>query len=306
MTTANATRNQTTNRALVRYLLLPVIFLTVALFGGVRVEAETRAFLFIPPPLITLFFAVLVVSLAARGRLVEFNRWLASEYPLLTNIAHLLTLGALFFATAQAFNSVLPESGLLRWLFSFFFLWTLWNNQFSSFDARRTVRSLAVLFGTAFFLKYMLLASLYAPDDGGFMRQLAGLLLQGVTLGTLGTEQFAPATGYISFFMLALYVVGLILLPAAPDDEETATDALPRRELSDSTQGKTPANLVNQARVAELQQAQGTPQLEAMTATEAADFVDAEEVSEVTIVREETEVTVVNSEETLVKPRTPQ
>ena len=120
MPTANAQSIRATNRALVRYLLLPAIFLTVALLGGVRIEAQTRAFLFVAPPLITLFFAVLVMSLAARGHLVEIGRWLASEYPLVTNIAHLLTLGSFFFATAQAFNSVLPESGLLRWLFSFF------------------------------------------------------------------------------------------------------------------------------------------------------------------------------------------
>ena len=76
----------------------------------------------------------------------------------------------LFFASAQAFNSVLPERGLLHWLFSFFFLWTLWNNQFSSFDARRLLRSLLVLFGTAFVLKQMLLASLYASDGGWLKR----------------------------------------------------------------------------------------------------------------------------------------
>ncbi|MBD0373871.1 MAG: hypothetical protein ICV60_23870, partial [Pyrinomonadaceae bacterium] len=113
---------------------------------------------------------------------------------------------------------------LLHWLFSFFFLWTLWNNQFSSFDARRLLRSLAVLFGTAFVLKHMLLASLYAPE-GGWLKRLAGALLEGVSLGTLDAQAFAPATGYISFFTLALYVAGLVLMipsPAAAQDEEAA------------------------------------------------------------------------------------
>jgi hypothetical protein len=40
-------------------------------------------------------------------------------------------------------------------MFSFFFLWTLWTNQFSSFDARRLLRSIVVLFGTAFMLKHL-------------------------------------------------------------------------------------------------------------------------------------------------------
>jgi hypothetical protein len=33
---------------------------------------------------------------------------------------------------------------------------------------------------------------------------------------------FAPATGYISFFTLALYVLGLILLTPSPEPEEDA------------------------------------------------------------------------------------
>ena len=42
------------NRALLRYILLPMVFLAVALLGGLRIDAETKAFLFYPPPLITL------------------------------------------------------------------------------------------------------------------------------------------------------------------------------------------------------------------------------------------------------------
>lgn len=216
------------NNALVRFILLPMLFLTVALLGGLRVEAETRAFVFVAPPLITLVLSVLLLSLFTRGHLIELGRWIASEHPLLVNISHALTLLSLFFASAQAFNSVLPERGLLFWLFSLFFLWTLWNNQFSSFDARRLVRSLAVLFGTAFVLKHMLLAALYAPE-GGWLKRLAGALVEGVSLGMLESERFAPATGYISFFTLALYVGALMLMTPAPvDDVEAEADALVR------------------------------------------------------------------------------
>jgi hypothetical protein len=158
------------------------------------------------------------MMLFVRGRLVEFGRWVSNDREPLTNISHVWMLLTLFFASAQAFNSVLPERGLLHWLFSFFFLWTLWNNQFSNFDPRRLLRSLTVLFGTAFVLKHLLLSSLYSPD-GGWLKKLAGALLQGASLGTLDAPAFAPATGYISFFTLALYVAGLVALTFASTDD---------------------------------------------------------------------------------------
>ena len=210
--------NRSTNRALVDNVVLPMIFLTVVLLGGLRVDAENRTFIFVAPPLVTLFLGVLLMLLLVRGRLIRFPQWVRNELPPLTNSVHIWMFITLFFASVQAFNSVLPERGLLHWLFSFFFLWTLWNNQFSSFDPPRLLRSLAILFGTAFVLKHILLASLYSPE-GGWLKRVAGTLLQGVSLGTLDAPNFAPATGYICFFTLTLYVAGLILLAFAGKDE---------------------------------------------------------------------------------------
>jgi hypothetical protein len=214
---------QSRNQALVGYVVLPFIFLTVTLLGGLRVSADDRAFVFFPPPLITLVLAVLLMLLFVRGGLIELKSWVDSDNPPFTNVSHIWLLLTLFFASAQAFNSVMPEAGLLHWLFSFFFLWTLWNNQFSYFDARRLLRSLVVLFGTAFVLKHMLLASLYAPE-GGWLKRLAGALVQGVALGTLEGPTFAPATGYISFFTLGLYILGLVLTQIA-DSKQAMADS---------------------------------------------------------------------------------
>jgi hypothetical protein len=211
------TANNRSNKALLHFVVLPLLFLTVTLLGGLRINAEDHAFIFVAPALVTLLLAVLLMLLFVRGRLIRLDRWVASDRPPLTNISSVWMLLTLFFASAQAFNSVLPERGLLHWLFSFFFLWTLWNNQFSLFDARRLLRSLAVLFGTAFALKHLLLASLYS-SDGGLLKKLAGALLQGVSLGTLDAPAFAPATGYISFFTLTLYVAALLLLTFTSDD----------------------------------------------------------------------------------------
>ncbi|MBA2341254.1 MAG: hypothetical protein H0V88_12720 [Pyrinomonadaceae bacterium] len=207
---------QVLTEALVRFLLTPTVFLLVAALGGLRINAQTGAFIFIAPPLITLILSVLLLLLLARGKLIEIGSWLSNKNSLLENIAHALVLLTLFFASAQAFNSVLPERGLLHWMFSFFFLWTLWNNQWSPFTSKQLLRSLVVLFATAFCIKHLLLANLYAPD-AGWLQRIAGVLLEGVSLGTLGIEHFAASTGYISFFTVALYTLGLLLLPSAPD-----------------------------------------------------------------------------------------
>jgi hypothetical protein len=234
--------NRSRNRALVDNVVLPMLFLTVVLLGGLRVDAESRTFIFVAPPLVTLFLGVLLMLLLVRGRLIRFHHWVRNELPPLTNVVHIWTLITLFFASVQAFNSVLPERGLLHWLFSFFFLWTLWNNQFSSFDPPRLLRSLAILFGTAFVLKHLLLASLYSPE-GGWLKRIAATLLQGVSLGLLEGPSFAPATGYISFFTLALYVTGLIVLgfrdepdlvvhPVGEEYQLPATDELAVRDVN--------------------------------------------------------------------------
>jgi hypothetical protein len=200
------------NRAVLHFIVTPTLLLTVALLGGLRVDAQTRQFIFIAPPLVTLVLAILLGALFVRAGAIDLRQWLALEQPMLTNLAHLLTLLALFFASAQALNSVLPESGLLHWMFSFFFLWTLWTNQFSAFDPRRLLRSLIVLFSTAFVLKHLLVSGLNA-SSGSWLKTIAAALLQGVAIDV---PAFAPVTGYISFVALALYVGGLLLIAPAP------------------------------------------------------------------------------------------
>jgi hypothetical protein len=204
------------NRAFLRYLALPLLFLTVALLGGVRLRADDKSLVFIAPPLVTLVLAVLLLVSFVRGRLLAWQNWLNADAPLTVNAAHALTLIALFFASAQAFNAVLPERGLFFWLFSLFFLWALWQQQFALFDARRLLYSLAALFGTAFALKYFVFMELYKPD-GGWAAKLTGLALDALNLGT---QPFAPATGYLAFFTLALYVGALVLFAAVEPNEQ--------------------------------------------------------------------------------------
>ncbi|MEJ7578297.1 MAG: hypothetical protein WKF74_14980 [Pyrinomonadaceae bacterium] len=284
--------------AFVRFIVLPTLFLMVAALGGVRTNAETGAFIFLAPPLITLLLAVLLMLLVVRGKLVDLASWLSSHNSILENTAHVLTLAALFFASAQALNSVLPERGLLHWMFSFFFLWTLWNNLWSPFAPKQLLRSLVVLFATAFVIKHLLLANLYAPD-AGWLQRITGVLLEGVSLGTLGVEHFAASTGYISFFAIALYTLGLLLLPCAPGNADGAESvenlaasvnksqlavAL-YRQLSSAEQTHVREAVTKDGKL-QLQES-APPKLESSDrANEAENNILDAEVEEVTIVRE--------------------
>jgi hypothetical protein len=79
------------------------------------------------------------------------------------------------------------------------------------------LRSLLVLLGSAFVLRFVILESLYAPGSGALKRVLT-VLLEGATLGTMDYAAAAPATGYIAFATLTLYLVGLFLLGAGTSD----------------------------------------------------------------------------------------
>lgn len=222
-----ATFNRQRNAELVRFILLPTIFLFVTMLGGVRVAGDTRALVFLPPPLVALILAALLCLLFARGGLIQIQAWLNHAHTPAVNIAHALTLLALYFAAAQSFNSVLPERGLPYALFALFFIWSLWNNLFAPFDARTLLRSVSVLFATAFAVKHFLLAQLFGADRS-LLERLTGTLVEGVTLGAVSAPDFAPATGYLSLFTLALFILGLFLLPRAPaSDEQTTVELKP-------------------------------------------------------------------------------
>ena len=216
------------NQAVWRFVALPLIFLTIALLGGLRVGFEKSNFIFVAPPLVCLILAALLMILLVRGKLILLNDWISGEFPLLTNVSHILTLLALFAASTQIVNSVLPERGILFWLFAFFFLWTLWNNVFSEFEAKRLLRSLTVLFGTAFLLKHLILAAFAAPETS-FWWKVTNLVLDNQPRNLFEIDNYAHATGYISFFALALYIVGLFgLLPRFQIDEPTKTQLIAR------------------------------------------------------------------------------
>jgi hypothetical protein len=197
------------------YVTLPLLLLTVCLLGGLRIAQSDAGLLFVAPPLVTLLLASLLMLLLWRGGLVGDHLAPVGSGDGLADVSHALTLAALFGASAQVFNSVLPERGLFHWLLALFLLWTLWTSLFLPFDAPRLLRSLAANLGFAFVLKHLLMAALAEPE-AGFGRRLLSLVLEGVSLGPAQAPAFAPATGYVSFFTVALYVLALLLASPAP------------------------------------------------------------------------------------------
>ena len=183
---------------------LPLIFLTVALFGGFRSANSPQGMWFLPPPLIALILATLLIGLLIRTGTLAPDRLMRSDRSVLENLSGAIVLATLFAATAQVFNLVTPETGLLHFIFTSFFLLLLWNTLAAQPDRPRLLRSLAVLFGGAFILKYIVLASLY-DAQGGWAKRVLMTLLEGVTLGGLQYQSPAALTGYTAFFTLALY-----------------------------------------------------------------------------------------------------
>src|SRR6185436_627269 len=133
----------------------------------------------------------------------------------LQNAGGAVILLTAFAAAAQAFNAAIPESGLPRLLFSVFLLVLLVNTLAASPDRVRVLRSVLVIFGSAFVLKFIVLAALSDPA-GGWLKRVLLAMLEGLTLGTLSQDLYRPATGYIAFATLALFVGALALLPSRP------------------------------------------------------------------------------------------
>ncbi len=200
------------NRA-VEVFYLPLLFLTVALLGGLRIAERV---VFVPPPPSTLVLAVLLLAVLVRCRALAPQRLLHAGRPAVANASGTVVLITAFAAAVQAFNAVIPESGLPRLVVIVFLFVLVLNTLAASPDPRHVLRSIAVIVGSTFVLKFVVLAALSDPE-GGWLKQVLLAAIEGVTLGTLTQARFAPATGYVAFIALALFVIGLAMLPRWPD-----------------------------------------------------------------------------------------
>ncbi|REJ77677.1 MAG: hypothetical protein DWQ47_15005 [Acidobacteria bacterium] len=200
------------------YILLPFIFLTVALLGGLRIAAETGEFIFSRPALICLVFATILVVLFFRTGLISIGGWFSESLSTLKNASNAAVMVAIFAGSVQVFNSLIPEQGLAFWVVSFCFLWTLGVSYFSVADASRLVRSTVALFVAAFLTKYFLLANLTSTSSGNWLQRLWDDPTREALTYLLDLPRYASATGYVQFFAVALFLLGLFLIPRSTQE----------------------------------------------------------------------------------------
>ncbi len=190
---------------------LPILLLTIAGVGGVRVDAAGTLAL-VAPSLMALVLGVLLIATLVRSGALAPDRLVNERRSALENTSGAIVLVALLLATAQLFMLLTPATGLLGFVFTVFFVLLLWNTLAVSPDRRQLLRSLAVVFGGAFVLKFIVLASAY-DSGGGLLHRVIVTMLEGVSLGALGFVPDGVATGYIAFVLLGVFFFSLILLP---------------------------------------------------------------------------------------------
>lgn len=196
------------------YLLLPALFLSVSLLGGLRFALD-GSLVFVVPPLACLIFGALTLVLFVRAGMIDIGAWFSESAPTLGNISHAGIMLVFYMALVQVYNSLLPEEGLPFWIVGFCFFWTLWNAAFAEYDSRRLVQSLGGLFLLAFIVKYMFLLNLTPESSGSWSEYLsAGKIAKEAAGYLLSLPGYGSATGYAQFFVLVLFGFGLFLLPA--------------------------------------------------------------------------------------------
>ena len=209
-------------------IYLPLLFLTVALLGGVRPGGPI---VLSPPSLFSLILAVMLIGVLVHSGALIPLRLINGSRSALANLNGFVALAALFAASAQVFSLLTPEAGVPRIVFSLYFLVLMLNTLAAGPDRIRVLRSLAVTFGAAFVLKFIVLNALSDPASGR-MARLLQVVFEGVTLGTVTQQVHHPSAGYLAFFTVAMFLVTLSLLPSRrhADLELEASRAIRLRE----------------------------------------------------------------------------
>jgi hypothetical protein len=190
-------------------LFLPLAFLTVAFFGGLE---PGRPSPFTPPPLFALVLAVMLFAALVRSGALVPERLIHDSRASLANANGAVVMLAAFGATTQVFNLLSPRSGLPLVAVNAFLFVLLLNTLVASPDRVRLLRSLMVICGSAFVLKFVILAGLSDPEGGRTKRVLVALF-DAATLGTITQDPLPDISGYVAFFIIVVYLVAVAALP---------------------------------------------------------------------------------------------
>jgi len=197
--------------ALREAFVLPLVFLTVTLIAGVQLGARTAL---VAPSLFSLILATLLVAALVRSGALAPARLLNTTRGPLANANGGAVLVTLFVAAAQLLTLLTPLAGLPLFFVDLFLLVLFANTLVTMPDRVRLLRSLAVILGAAFVVKFIVLAGLSEPSGNRLTRVLIALFDAG-TFGTIAQQPVHPAAGYLAFAAIALFLVGVAALPAA-------------------------------------------------------------------------------------------
>ena len=190
-------------------IVLPLIFLTVVMFGGLEPGSSAR---WLAPSLFSLVLAVMILAVLARSGALAPDRLLHADRSIVANANGAMVLVSLFSASAQVVHMLTPRSGLPSVIVGLVLFLLLLNTLVALPDRQRLLRSLAVVLGSAFVLKFVILAALADPE-GGRTRRVLIALMDAATLGTISQDPLPPAAGYLAFFLVLLYLIGVAALP---------------------------------------------------------------------------------------------
>jgi hypothetical protein len=199
-------------------IILPAIFLTVALVGGADLGAGVAL---VPASLFALVLAVMLVAALVRCGALQTARFLHGSRGALANANGFVVLVALFAASAQLLWMLTPRNGLPMFFVDVLLFVLLLNTLVATTDRGRLLRSLAITLGSALVLKFVVLAGLSAPGTSRTARVLMALF-DAATFGSVAQSPQSAAGGYLAFFAVALYLVGISLLPRAHEPGHTA------------------------------------------------------------------------------------
>ena len=192
-------------------MTLPLLFLTVVLLAAIRPGA---ALTLVPPSLPSLVGGMVLFALLIRSGALAPEQLMNASRSSIANINGLLVLLTTFLASAQIITLLIPDAGLPA-LIGWAVLASLLMQALAiAPDRTRLLRGLLVTFGAAFTLKFIVLATISAPAESGIARALQ-LLFEGITLGSVTQRPPHAVEGYLAFATVVLYLVGLLLLPAA-------------------------------------------------------------------------------------------